>query len=118
MLRVGLTGGIGSGKSTVAKIFEVFGIPVYYADESAKEIMNSDDDLRTAIIEHFGIEAYSGNKVNRKFIADIVFNNPEKLRLLNSLIHPATMRNAEQWMRKQQKPYAIKEAALIFESGS
>lgn len=118
MLKIGLTGGIGSGKSTVAKVFEVLGIPVYYADEAAKRIMNDDELLQQQIIQHFGAAAYKNNQLDRPYIASQVFNNKEKLELLNSLVHPATIRDAEQWMHKQNTPYAIKEAALIFESGS
>ena len=118
MLKVGLTGGIGSGKSTVAKIFEVLGIPVYYADDAAKHIMNTDAELKGKIIAAFGAESYANNVLNRPYIASIVFNNPEKLDLLNSLTHPATIRDAEKWMQQQSAPYIIKEAALIFESGS
>lgn len=118
MLKVGLTGGIGSGKSTVAKIFEVLGIPVYYADDAAKHIMNTDAALREKIITAFGAESYINNELNRPYIASIVFNNAEKLDLLNSLTHPATIRDAEKWMQRQTTPYVIKEAALIFESGS
>ncbi|HLY69350.1 MAG TPA: dephospho-CoA kinase [Puia sp.] len=118
MLRVGLTGGIGSGKSTVAKIFEVLGIPVYYADDEAKSIMNDDDELKQQIINHFGAHSYVNNRLNSKYIAEAVFNNKENLSLLNSMVHPATIRNAENWMKNQRSAYAIKEAALIFESGS
>ncbi len=118
MLRVGLTGGIGSGKSTVAKIFEVLGIPVYYADEAAKNIMNRDPELKEKIIEAFGPESYVNNELNRPYISSIVFNNTEKLDLLNSLTHPATIRDAESWMLQQNAPYVLKEAALIFESSS
>jgi len=118
MFRVGLTGGIGSGKTTVAKIFEVLGIPVYYADDAAKKIMNTDDDLRKAITEKFGAESYINDQLNRPYIASVVFNDNEKLELLNSLTHPATIRDANKWMIEQKSPYSIKEAALIFESGS
>jgi dephospho-CoA kinase len=117
-LRIGLTGGIGSGKSTVAKVFEVLGIPVYYADEAAKRIMNEDEQLKHQIIQHFGVNAYKHNQLDRQYLAGQVFENKEKLELLNSLVHPATIRDSEQWMRKQTTPYAIKEAALIFESGT
>jgi dephospho-CoA kinase len=118
MLKVGLTGGIGSGKSTMAKIFEVLGVPVYYADDAAKHIMNTDAELREKIISTFGAGSYVNNELNRPYIASIVFENTEKLALLNSLTHPATIRDAERWMQQQTSPYVIKEAALIFESGS
>lgn len=124
MLRVGLTGGIGSGKSTVAKIFEVLGIPVYYADDAAKKIMNTDKDLKKSIIEQFGEESYTNDQLNRQYIASLVFNDKEKLELLNSLTHPAIIGDANKWMKQfaespgKTSPYTIKEAALIFESGS
>ena len=118
MLRIGLTGGIGSGKSTVAKIFETLGIPVYYADDASKRLMNENEELKNSIQQHFGQEAYTDGKLNRKHLSSLVFNNPEKLALLNSIVHPATIKDAEKWMQKQTAPYAIKEAALIFESGS
>lgn len=118
MLRVGLTGGIGSGKSTVAKIFEVLGIPVYYADQAAKRLMQEDETVRAAIIRHFGKESYPEGRLNRAHLAALVFNNEEQLALLNSLTHPATIEDANSWMSRQTTPYVIKEAALIFESGS
>lgn len=118
MLKIGLTGGIGSGKSTVAKVFETLGIPVYYADEEAKRIMNEDELLRQQIIQHFGPDTYPAGKLDRKYLANIVFNDREQLELLNTLVHPATIRDSERWMQQQHAPYAIKEAALIFESGS
>jgi dephospho-CoA kinase len=118
MLRIGLTGGIGSGKTTVAKIFEVLGIPVYYADDAAKRLMNESHELKQQIIHHFGEENYIENKLNRSHLAAVVFSDPEKTTLLNSLIHPLTIADAEQWMLQQKAPYAIKEAALIFEAGA
>ncbi len=118
MLKIGITGGIGSGKSTVAKLFEVLGIPVYYADDAAKQLMNENEALKQQVQKEFGNEAYANGKLNRKYIADIVFANPEKLELLNSLVHPVTLQDAEEWMNKQTAPYTIKEAALIFESGA
>ena len=117
-LRIGLTGGIGSGKSTVAKIFETLGIPVYYADDRAKAIMNEDESLRTQIIQHFGTESYVHGQLNRAHIAAQVFNNAGKLALLNSIVNPVTMADAEKWMNQQRTPYAIKEAALVFESNA
>ena len=117
MLRVGLTGGIGSGKTTVAKIFELLDIPVYYADIEAKRIMNEDPQLRQDIIRHFGAKSYTAKELDRSYIASIVFNDKSKLDVLNSLVHPATIRDGNNWMKKQVSPYSIKEAALIFESG-
>ena len=118
MLRIGLTGGIGSGKTTVAKVFETLGIPVYYADEAGKRLMNEDENLRKQIIANFGEASYENGKLNRKYIASIVFADKQKLALLNSLVHPVTIKDADEWMKAQTTAYAIKEAALIFESGS
>jgi len=118
MLKLGLTGGIGSGKTTVAKIFELLGVPVYYADDAAKRIMNEDEQLKTAIRKHFGEAAYNDNELDRTYLASKVFNDSFQLELLNSLVHPATLRDAERWMSRQTTAYTIKEAALIFESGA
>jgi dephospho-CoA kinase len=124
MLKIGLTGGIGSGKSTVAKVFETLGIPVYYADDAAKRLMNEDAALQLKIQQQFGDAAYTNGQLDRKYIAGIVFTSPEKLELLNTLVHPATLKDADKWMQQyevscgQTTPYAIKEAALIFESGA
>ena len=116
MIRIGLTGGIGSGKTTVAKIFETLGIPVYYADDAAKRIMNEDAALREAIQQNFGEESYTNKTLNRSYLASVVFGTAEKLALLNKLVHPLTIADSEAWMQLQTGPYAIKEAALIFES--
>jgi dephospho-CoA kinase len=118
MLRIGLTGGIGSGKSTVARILETMDIPVYYADDAAKLIMNTDLGLRKEIQQHFGEASYKEGQLDRKYLAGIVFNDAEKLALLNSLIHPVTIRHSEEWFRRQTAPYAVREAALLFESGA
>lgn len=120
MLRVGLTGGIGSGKSTVAGIFEVLGVPVAYADREAKRVMMEDPVLRQQIILHFGENAYADGQLNRPYLASQVFSDKKKLELLNSLVHPATIAAGEKWMdaQKDRGPYAIREAALIFESDS
>ena len=118
MIRIGLTGGMGSGKTTVAKIFEVLGIPVYYADDAAKKLMNEDEELKEKIKKEFGESIYKEEKLDRKKLADIVFTSPEKLNLLNALVHPATLKDAEKWMQEQTSHYCIKEAALIFESGA
>ena len=118
MLRIGLTGGIGSGKTTVAQIFNVLGIPVYSSDDSAKRLMNEDEHLKKKIIHSFGKESYRDGKLNRKYLADVAFSDQQKTELLNSLVHPATIKDAIAWMEKQNARYVIKEAALIFESGS
>jgi dephospho-CoA kinase len=118
MLKIGLTGGIGSGKSTVAKVFELLNVPVYYADEASKKLYHTDPELKAAIMHHFGAEVYKKDLLDRNYLAQLVFNQPEKLELLNSLVHPPTLRDAEQWIASQTGPYIIKEAALLFESGS
>ena len=116
--RVGITGGIGSGKSTVAAIFETLGVPVYRADDAAKRLMNEDPLLKGQLITSFGELIYTDGLLNRAQLASVVFNNPENLALLNSFVHPATFNDAEKWMKEKTTPYAIKEAAIIFESGS
>ena len=118
MLRIGLTGGIGSGKSTVAHIFSVLGIPVYDSDTASKRLMAEDEILKDKIIQSFGKESYTKGRLNRKYLSEQVFSDPKKTDLLNSIVHPATIKDAEEWMKKQNSPYLIKEAALIFESGS
>ncbi len=118
MLRIGITGGIGSGKSTVAQIFDVLGIPVYSSDNAAKRLMDEDEELKNNIIRSFGEESYTNGRLNRKYLAAHAFSDLNKIELLNSLVHPATIKDATAWMEKQTAPYIIKEAALIFESGS
>lgn len=118
MLRVGITGGIGSGKSTVASVFEALGIPVYNADSAAKRIMQEDESLKAILRSHFGESIYKNGLLDKVHLSSIVFNNKEKLELLNSLVHPATIQAARLWMQAQKAPYVLKEAALIFESGS
>lgn len=118
MLKVGLTGGIGSGKTTIAKIFELLNVPVYYADEASKRLYQTDKYLIASMKKHFGEDIYTNEQLNRSKLAAIVFSDPEKLELLNQLVHPPTIRDAEEWMKKQTAPYVIKEAALLFESGS
>ncbi len=118
MLIIGLTGGIGSGKSTVADIFAQLDVPIFNADQIAKSIMQNDMDVRREIINSFGANAYINNQLNRSYIANIVFNNPFQLAVLNSIVHPATFREGKIWAAKQTSPYVIKEAALFFESGS
>jgi dephospho-CoA kinase len=118
MLKIGLTGGIGSGKTTVAKVFTTLGIPVYHADLEARRLMENEPTLIKLIRHHFSEKAYENGSLNRSYISSIVFNDKKKLDLLNSLVHPFTIEDGKQWMGRQKSAYAIKEAALIFESGS
>lgn len=117
-LKIGLTGDIGSGKTTVAKLFELLGVPVYYADDASKRLYKTDKELIKKLKLHFGDDIYNNDELDRTQLASIVFSNPEKLELLNSLVHPLTISDAMEWMKKQTTPYVIKEAALLFESGS
>jgi dephospho-CoA kinase len=118
MLKVGLTGGIGSGKSVVAEIFRIFGIPVFDADSAAKRLMETDDALISQVKKEFGEGSYTGNKLDRKFLADKVFGDPYLLEKLNAIVHPAAIQAGIDWAGKQAAPYVIKEAALMFEAGS
>jgi dephospho-CoA kinase len=118
VLKIGLTGGIGSGKSTVAGIFKVLGIPVFDADANARQLMETDKTLQSGIVALFGDKAYEDGRLNRKLIADIVFNDPFQLEKLNALVHPAAINAGESWAKKQNAIYVIKEAALFFEAGS
>jgi dephospho-CoA kinase len=118
MLRVGLTGGIGSGKSTVCAVFETLGIPVLYADREARWLMENDAELIAGVKGLFGEEAYAEKQLQRAYVASQVFGRPERLEELNALVHPAVWRHGDSWFSHQLGPYAIKEAALFFESGS
>ena len=118
MMVVGLTGGIGSGKSTIAKAFAALGIAVFNSDEQAKALIATDAQVKERIIAAFGEEAYHNGEYNRAYIAQIVFNNSEKLAILNGIVHPALAKYFKQWAKKQISPYVLKEAAILFESGS
>lgn len=119
MLKVGITGGIGSGKSSVCKIFEVLGVPVYYADDRAKALMTEDQELVAGLIARFGEDTYQNGQLNRPYLAEKVFNDKEALAALNALVHPAVAKDALKWHQQHQNaPYTIKEAALLFEAGS
>ena len=122
MLKVGITGGIGSGKTTVCQVFEKLGVPVYYADQRAKELMEDDPELCAEIKREFGDDIYDAEgKLNRKQLADIVFNDEEKLVRLNSLVHPAVFKDNQSWnevLAKKGYPYTLREAALLVETGS
>jgi dephospho-CoA kinase len=115
---IGLTGGIGSGKSVVAKIFTTMGIPVFNADETAKMMMQSNPEMKAKLIEQFGSSIYDASGLQKEKLAAIVFNDPFQLQLLNAIVHPVTIQAAKDWAAKQNSPYVIKEAALIFESGA
>jgi dephospho-CoA kinase len=117
-LKIGLTGGIGSGKTTVSKIFQLLGVPVYDADASTKNLYETNFELRQALMHHFGEDIYTDTDLNRQMLSRIVFSDPSKLQLLNNLVHPLTIKDAEKWMNKQETAYVIKEAALLYESGS
>jgi dephospho-CoA kinase len=113
---IGLTGGIGSGKTTVARFIEEFGFPVYYSDDRAKAIVNESEDLKVKIKELLGDGAYDANGLyDRKFVAEKVFNNKEQLHELNEIIHPAVRIDFEDWLTKQTKYLVFKETALLFE---
>jgi len=118
MMVIGLTGGIGSGKSTVAKMFADLGVPVYDSDSEAKFLMLNAADLRKQIEELLGEEAYQDDILNRKFIADQVFRNPKLLSALNKIVHPAVRWHFLEWKEKQQSDYVIQETALIFENST
>jgi dephospho-CoA kinase len=118
MLKVGITGGIGSGKSIVAKLFELVGVPVYYADDAAKKLMNENAAIREQLIREFGAAAYNNNVLDRAWLAAIVFNNKQQLELLNSIVHPIVINEGLTWITTQKAPIVMKEAAIFFESGS
>ena len=120
MLTVGITGGIGSGKSTVCKVFRVLGIPVFQADAVARQLQNEDPDIQKSLIALFGREIYSEDGLlNRRMLAKIIFNDKELLEKVNRLIHPAVHREFDSWKAAQQKtPYVLYEAAILFETGS
>ncbi|WP_147677987.1 dephospho-CoA kinase [Algibacter pacificus] len=117
MIVVGLTGGIGSGKTTVAKMFSVLGVPIYIADDEAKKLMSKSKVIKRKLIELFGPEAYVNNTLNKPFIASIIFNDKTMLSQMNAIIHPRVARHFEKWGNKQNAPYVIKEVAILFENG-
>jgi len=118
MIKVGITGGIGSGKSTACKIFRTLGIPVFEADNVARQIMNSDDEIRIHLNKLFGAAVYlPDHTLNRKLLASIVFNNPSLLAQLNEIVHPVVKNAFDEWCETQESPYILHEAAILFESG-
>lgn len=114
---IGLTGGIGSGKSTVAEYFRALGIPVFDSDNEAKRLMKENEPLRKEISDLFGDKAYQNGDLNREFLAERVFKDSTLLEKLNALVHPAVRREFQDWVVKQDAPYAIQEAAILFEHG-
>ncbi|SDS84563.1 dephospho-CoA kinase [Gillisia sp. Hel1_33_143] len=114
---VGLTGGIGSGKTTVANFFKDLGVPVYIADDAGKRLMATSEDVKKAVIHLFGKDAYIEGSLNRKLIAAEVFNDAEKLEQLNQIVHPAVAKDFSEWLSLQKFPYVIYEAAILFEAG-
>lgn len=121
MLKIGITGGIGSGKTTVCKLFEKLGVPVYYADDWAKWLMNNHESLKSQLIFNFGDKIYVDGILDRKLLASIVFTNQSKLNQLNQLVHPVVFDHLLNWQHEQEGknvPFTLKEAALLYESGS
>jgi dephospho-CoA kinase len=117
MLKIGITGGIGSGKSTVCKVFTVLGIPVYHADDMAKDLIRRIPEIRNNIMDEFGEESFSDGRYNAKYISEIVFGNKENLQKLNSIVHPYVEKNFRQWCADQSgTKYILEEAAILFES--
>lgn len=118
MLKIGLTGGIGSGKTTVAQVFEKLGVPVFYADLEAKACMQSDTVLLKQLKSVFGEDIYLRGVLQQNQLANIVFNDEQALKTINDLVHPAVQKSFEKWCAEQNTPYVLKEAAILFESGS
>ncbi|QBA64367.1 dephospho-CoA kinase [Muriicola soli] len=117
MIRVGLTGGMGSGKTTIAKMFIELGIPVYNSDMEARRLLMEDAEIRKAVIALFGDSAYVGGQLNRTFIAEKVFSDSELLEQLNQVVHPAVRADFREWAKRQTAPYVIQEAAILYENG-
>jgi dephospho-CoA kinase len=118
VLKIGITGGIGAGKTTVTQIFSLLGVPVYYADERAKYILHHDEKVKQLVVKHFGDLSYKDAKLNTVFLTKEVFSDDEKLAKLNSFVHPRVKLDFEEWMKEQHSAYILKEAALLYEAGS
>ena len=118
MKKIGITGGIGSGKTYVAAVFQSLGIPIFYADIQSKKLMTSSEKLIKLLKEEFGNDIYKDSDLNKEKLASIVFSNSNKLQKLNSLVHPIVKEEFNNWCKKQTSPYVIKEAAILFESKS
>ena len=118
MIKVGLTGGIGSGKTTVANYFIELGMPVYFADKEAKKLMNSSTKIKNKLINEFGQNTYQNGELNRKYLANIVFHNKSKLSIINGIVHPAVAEHFAKWVKEQKTDYIIQENAILFESNT
>ena len=118
MKKVAVTGGIGTGKTTVSKLFEKIGIPVFNSDEIAKELMHNDKQLQAEIIKVFGDESYINNELNRAYLSDVVFNDEALLDKINSIVHPYVAKEFNQWLLNQKSDYILYESAIIFENNS
>jgi len=114
---IGLTGGIGSGKTRVLEAFKALGVPCYIADSEAKRLMHDNPQLKEKILQLFGKQAYTKQGLNRAFIGEIVFQNPDMLKQLNAIVHPAVAIDFTAWLKQQNHPYVIKEVAILFETG-
>lgn len=115
---IGLTGGIGSGKTTVARMFEELGVPVYYADDEAKKLNDTSETIKTGLTNLLGNELYKEGKLDRKKLAEIIFSDKKILEKVNQIIHPEVAAHFKEWVSRQKSPYVLKEAAILFESGS
>ena len=116
--RLGVTGGIGSGKTTVCRIFRVLGVPVFVADNVARDLMSSDDEIRTHLNRIAGKDLYLSGSLDRKELARLIFNRPDLLRKVNETVHPSVLRQFDNWATAAESPYVIMESAILFEAGA
>jgi dephospho-CoA kinase len=117
-MKIGITGGIGSGKTFICQLFKALAVPVYNADDEAKKLMNTDFRIKERLIAEFGEQTYKEGKLDRAFLAEQIFTDKTKLELVNGIVHPIVIQAAKDWAEQQKARYSLKEAALLFESGS